>query len=220
MTTARARGFVFLLILTVTLGLGARQIPRALSLYHLERGGSLLERALAVEGWAEAGEDPYLLLEPLTSEEARRLAGAAAAHFRAAAEAHGANAQAGRWLGRAAMLLDDPEEAVAAFSVFVHLRPEEPLGYWELGLAYERLARRTQGAIEAEFAPKLDKESELATIDVVPPMTIPFSTAAIETLDVPIDTPYCVQGEMPGSCIVALADWEMPDVPEGQWDGW
>jgi len=120
MTTARARGFVFLLILTVTLGLGARQIPRALSLYHLERGGSLLERALAVEGWAEAGEDPYLLLEPLTSEEARRLAGAAAAHFRAAAEAHGANAQAGRWLGRAAMLLDDPEEAVAAFSVFVH----------------------------------------------------------------------------------------------------
>ncbi len=197
----------------LVLALGFWLTPRGLSLYHQERGGRLLDEALAVEGHDGARESRPLLWEPLTTEEARSLAEQAAARFRAAVETDKANSQACRWLGRAALLLDDPEGAVEAFSAYARLRPKNPLGWWELGLAYERLARRVEGAVEAEFAPKLDEGSDLATIDAVPPMTVPLSTAAIETPGVAFDTPYCGQGEMPESCFVALAEWEMPDAP-------
>jgi tetratricopeptide (TPR) repeat protein len=38
--------------------------------------------------------------------------------------------------------------------------------------------------------------------------------ADVETPDVPIDTPYCEQGDAPASCFVAATDWSMPDAPQ------
>ncbi|MDQ7029096.1 MAG: hypothetical protein Q9O62_04635 [Ardenticatenia bacterium] len=73
------------------------------------------------------------------------LAEQAAARFRAAVETDKANSQAYRWLGRASLLLDDPEAAVLTFSAYARLRPKNPLGWWELGLAYERLG--TEGGV-------------------------------------------------------------------------
>ena len=185
-------------LLAIILAVGVWAAPHVVGLYHQERGGRLLERALVVEGRAGAEEDPYLLLEPLASEEARRLAEQAATCFRAAIEADPEDEQAYRWLGRAEMLLGDPEGAIGAFSTFVRQRPEEPLGYWELGLAYERLAREAERAVRIQFAPELDEEMNLAIIDAARALTLPLSTATIKTPDVPIDTLYCDQGRCRG----------------------
>ncbi len=61
-------------ILVLALALGLWLTPRSLSLYHQERGGRLLDRALAVEGQDGAGESRPLLWEPLTTEKGRVLA--------------------------------------------------------------------------------------------------------------------------------------------------
>ncbi|HEY76417.1 MAG TPA: tetratricopeptide repeat protein [Thermoflexia bacterium] len=203
------RWWIVGVVLAFVLAMGVWVTPHALGFYHQEQGGRLLERALAVEG--QGRDDPLLLLKPLENGDARRLAEQAAVHFRAAVRAGGANAQAYRWLGRTALLLGEPEEAVGAFSEFVRQRPDNPLGYWELGLAYERLAREAEKAVRVEFAPELDEGMDLAIINAARALTLPLSTATIETPDVPIDTSYCDQGEMPGSCFVALTEWEMLD---------
>jgi len=206
--------------LAIILAMGVWAAPHVVGLYHQERGGRLLERALAVEGRAGAEEDPYLLLEPLASEEARRLAEQAAICFWAAIEADSGDEQTYRWLGRAEMLLGDPEGAIGAFSTFVRQRPEEPLGYWELGLAYERLAPRAEGTVRVVLGPELDEGANLAIMHDTQALTLPLSTAAIETPDAPIDTPYCERGEMPASCFVGQTAWEMPDAPEEVPAGW
>ncbi len=205
------------LALGIFVGIGL--LPRGLSLYYQEQGGQLLEQALAVEGRLRVRKDPYLLLEPLSSEGGQRLAAQAAVHFQAAVRVDETNTQAYRWLGRTAMLIGDPEEAVSDFSTVVRRRPNNPLGYWELGLAYERLTHKVNEATRVEFA-ELDDKDISTIINTTQARPLFLSEAVIRTPEVSIDTPYCAQGEMPGSCFVALTEWEMPDAPGGQSNGW
>ena len=46
-----------------------------------------------------------------------------------------------RRLGQAFLLPDEPGEAAEALSAYVGMRVENPLGWWEPGLAYGRLAQ-------------------------------------------------------------------------------
>jgi hypothetical protein len=187
--------------------------PSALSLYRQERGGQLLDQALAAEGYDTAQESWPLLWEPLTRDEAHALTERAAARFRAAVAADPDHAQAHRWLGRTSLLLDEPRKAAEAFSAYVRQRPDNPLGYWELGLAYERLARELERSVYWQFDAGLDTSygSSIVASDMV---TTSLPMADVETPDVPIDTPYCEQGDAPASCFVAATDWSMPDAPQ------
>lgn len=204
------------LVLAVVLWLA----PRGLSLYHQERGARLLVQALAVEGRTQAEADPYLLSEPVMDGEARRLAERAADRFRAAVEADPRNGQAYRWLGRAALLLDRPEEAIVAFSAATRLHPANPLAWWELGLAYERLAQGLEGAVHLALASDSDCTAGPVPIAARDVTILTLQVADIETPHVPINTPYCELGEEPESCFVAQAEWEMPDAPDRQPEGW
>lgn len=110
---ASCRCVFLLLALTAVLGAGAWLAPRALSLYHQERGGHLLAQTLVTEGREMTSTAWPLLSGPLTDAEARTLAEQAVVRFRTALAAAPSNAQAQRWLGRASLLLDEPGEAAA-----------------------------------------------------------------------------------------------------------
>lgn len=199
------------LALVSALGLWVRS--RGLSLYHQERGVHLLAQALMTEG-REVGGNAWLLLpEPLTDAEARALAEQAAARFRAAFADDPASAQAHHWLGWTLLLLDKPGEAAEVFSVYVRLRPDNPMGWWELGVAYEWMAQRLKEAVYWVLFAEDDHSTAVATIEARRVATASLLQAEVETPGVPIDTPYCEQGEMPRSCFVAPMKWEMPDAP-------
>jgi tetratricopeptide (TPR) repeat protein len=186
--------------------------PRMVSLYQQERGGALLDRALALEGYDTAEASWPVAWGPLVEAEARALAEGAAERFGAAVAADPDHAQARRWAGRAALLLDEPLTAAEAFSAYVRQRPGNPLGYWELGLAYERMARRAEGAVHWAVEPGAPPSDSTFAADAV---AASVDAAAVETPDVTIGTPYCDQGEAPESCFVTTTTWWMPDAPRG-----
>jgi tetratricopeptide (TPR) repeat protein len=127
----------------VVVALAVTVLPgTVLSLYHQQCGERLLVRALLVEGRTTAGRNGLLFLEPLAATAPRALAESASTWFRAAHDVNPDNAQAYRWSGQTALLLDKPAEAVMAFSTYIEMRPDNPFGWWELGLAYERLAQQ------------------------------------------------------------------------------
>jgi hypothetical protein len=113
-------------------------------------------------------------------------------------------------MGRTALLLDEPLTAAEALSAYVGQRPENPLGYWELGLAYQRMARQTEGVVHWAVAPGVARSDAVFAADAV---TAPVEAAAVETPDVSIGTPYCDTGEAPRSCFVTGTTWWMPDAP-------
>lgn len=189
----------------LAVGLG----PRVVSLYEQERGGALLDEALRLEGYDTAEESWPLAWEALVDEGAVVLAEEAAARFGAAVAADPEHAQARRWVGRAALLLDEPLTAAEALSAYVRGRPENPLGYWELGLAYEGMAGRVEGAVHWAFEPRADLSDAAFAPGAV---GASLEEAAVETLDVWIGTPYCDE-EGPASCFVATTTWWMPDAP-------
>lgn len=202
------------LLLALVLWLG----PRLPALYHQEQGARLLARALMAEGHGGEG-GLWLEPEPLTRPEARSLATQALARFEAAVAADPGNFQAHRWMGRAALLLDRPEEAIAAFSAAARLRPANPLAWWDLGLAYERLAPAPVFPESGDMnAPALAPDSRPvipdntgakpalipATSVEAPPMGIPDSN--LTATDYPLSPTGYIQ-------------WCTPDAPDA-WPGW
>lgn len=187
--------------------------PFGLSLYHQERGGAMLDRALALEGYDIAEASWPLLWEPLTDRQARRQAIQATEHFSAAITADPDHAQPYRWQGRAALLLDDLMSAAQAFSEYARLKPDNPLGYWELGLAYERMARRLPNATYWHLDLEIDEPPDWTIISTVTEtLTSSLESAYLETPDVVIETPYCEDGEPPASCFVGRDLWARPVV--------
>lgn len=195
-------------LLLIIAGLGVA--PSVLSLVYLERGGRALDRALALEGRAR-GDDPWLAPTPLKEPTARAAAEEAISWFHRSIEADKDHAQAYRWLGRAALLLDAPDEAETAFAHYVRLRPDNPLGYWELGLAYERLVRRVVEATYWRLDLHVDKNEDWAIMPgSTEILTRSLTSAYIETPEVTIETPYCEDGDPPASCFVGGDVWSMP----------
>ncbi len=108
--------------------------PHILNLYHIEAGGRVLAAA-------EAGD-----------EAARARLTQALAHFAAALDWEPEDAQAYRLLGRAYLAADNPEAAIPPLTRFTELRPDHPLGYWELSLAHEAIWRRWAELIYNDLA--------------------------------------------------------------------
>jgi len=188
---------------------------RLVALYYQEQGARALARALLAEGRAGEG-GLWLEPEPLTRPDAQALAAQALERFQAAIAADPANFQAHRWLGRAALLLDRPGDAVAAFSAAVRLRPDNPLGWWELGLAYDHLAPPmpfSWGDRPEEEGPASAGElSQPALIDRTssPPRRIPAVGVEAPAVESSAGAPLPVWG---------YARWPLPDAPGG-WPGW
>jgi tetratricopeptide (TPR) repeat protein len=203
--------FVALGAVVLVAGLAVWLGPWAVSLYQQERGGALLDRALALEEYDTTKESWPLVWEPLMEEDARALVEDAAERFQAAAAADPGHAQARRWAGRAALLLDEPLAAAKAFSAYVRQRPENPLGYWELGLAYERLVRWTEGTVHWAVEPGVALSDSMFAADAV---VASLDEAEVQTPDVSIGTPYCDEGDAPESCFVTTTTWWMPDAPQ------
>lgn len=192
----------------IALAVGLRALqPKLLALYHQEQGVRLLARALSVEKDAlERDEGNWLIPETLARGEAQALAAQALEHFRAAAEADASNAHVHRWLGRTALLLGRPEDAIVAFSRAVHLRPKHPLAWWELGLAYESLAPvSTFPWVEQEAMPRSIKGAFL--VDNTQPKLVLIPATSVEA-------PLSV-----ASTPVKHDTWARPDAP-AVWSDW
>lgn len=131
--------------------------PHGPILYHQEMGIRLLAHALLKE---RGGERNFRLLffDPLLNVESQTLAGQAIYHFQFIIFTNPTNVQAYRWLGRNLMLLDKPDEAVKYYSSSIRLHPRDFFSYWEMGLAYEKLA---EGLIEEESLIKQDDKAAL-----------------------------------------------------------
>jgi len=111
-------------------------------LYHQTRGVWLVVQALQAETAHLNSNTGVWLPAPLTTPLARQWTAEAAAHFQAALRVSPGSRQAARWAGRSAALLDHPDEALKYCSQVVNRTPSDQLGWWELGLAYERWAGR------------------------------------------------------------------------------
>ena len=203
------------LVVVTFFALALRLPPQLVALYHQEQGARALARALLAEGRAEEG-GLWLEPEPLTHPDSQALAAQALGRFQAAVQTDPANFQAHRWLGRAALLLDRPGDAVAAFSAAVRLRPHNPLGWWDLGLAYERLAPPPAliwgSGPEEEPALSPDELSRPILIDQTssPPRRIPAVGMEVPAVESSAGAPLPVWG---------YARWPLPDAPGG-WPGW
>ncbi len=205
---------LFLLIL------GFRLAPRALALYHREQGGRLLIRALLVEDRQADRYEGLLFPEPLAEPRARSLVEVAHRRFLAATVADPTGARAHLWSGRAAWMLGNSEEAVEALSTYVRLQPNDPDGWWELGLIYGRLDQQVRQALYWALIPDPGDTAEIVLLGAANLVTATLSTADVETPETPVKTPYCGRGEVPRSCFVAPAMWEMSDASAAQPAGW
>ncbi len=204
------RVYIYFFIGLVFLVIGTVFGPSVLSIIYLERGGRALDQALVLEGRASA-EDPWLAPLPLETTDALEKAEEARVLLRRSTAVKEDHAQAYRWLGRTALLLDAPEEAERAFSHYLRLKPDNPLGYWELGLAYERLARRAADATYWRLDLGVDDVMDWTIMpEVTKTLTDSLASAYLETPDLMIETPYCEDGDPPASCFVAKNVWSMP----------
>lgn len=140
--------------------------PYGLSFLHTEAGGRILAAVEAGDASAQA-QLPQ-----------------AVNHFQQALRWQPDNAYAHRLLGRTYLALDNPQEAVPALTRFTELRPDHPLGHWELALAYEQLWR--QGA-------------DLHYYDLV----VELPLAQVKAPETPLATPFCKPGDPPQACYVA-----------------
>lgn len=96
-------------------------------------------QALRIEGRQEP-YDPWRDFTPLTDPAARRVAQQALTEAQHLATVDPNHVATQTQLGQVALLLNQPETAIAAYSAAVDRQPENSLRWFELGLAYERLA--------------------------------------------------------------------------------
>ncbi|MEA3309647.1 MAG: tetratricopeptide repeat protein, partial [Chloroflexota bacterium] len=177
-------GVCALLVLVAVVG------PSVLSLYYQEKGGRLLDQVLDAKGF---GESPNLWLVPPSIDEPALLAQVQAAqeYFEQAVVSNPKNAQAYRWRGRTALLQGQSVQAVEAFSAYVQLRPQNPLGYWELGLAYERMMEYRVETVYWMFAPAENRDTNYFELAWAPTERATLRAATLQTPAVTIETSYC-----------------------------
>jgi len=203
------------LVAVIFLDLALWLPPRLVTLYRQEQGVRFLLRALLAEGSRREG-DPWLNPKPLTRPDAQALVTQAMGRYQSAVQADPANFLAYLWLGRAALLLDQPSNAVAAFSAAVRLRPDNPLGWWELGLAYSRLVPSLtlglSGGLEEGYTFSPDELPQPILIDQTSTPLRHIRAVDVEATSVEssVDTSLPVWSH---------ARWAVADAPGG-WPGW
>ncbi|MEA3308229.1 MAG: hypothetical protein U9Q70_01775 [Chloroflexota bacterium] len=144
-----------------------------------------------LENTAVERENLWLLTPMLSDSTALTFLNEAQTYFQAAAQADPHNAQAQRWLGRVALLRGKPLQAVEHFSDVVQLRPDNPLGYWELGLAYERLMEYQVETVYWMFTSAKASATSSLKLTWTPTETATLRSATLRTPPVTIETPYC-----------------------------
>lgn len=103
---------------------------------------NLIDKALSAEGRA-LPYDPWLDLQPLTQPMAIEIAQQAFSEAQHLVSLDPTALSTQQQLGRIALLLDQPDRAITAFSVAVAQQPDSPLRWLELGLAYTHLDHTT-----------------------------------------------------------------------------
>lgn len=146
--------------------------PYILSLYHVEAGGRIVSAA-------EAGDQAAQARLPQAVD-----------HFQSALGWEADNAHAYRLLGRAHLAAGDPGAAIPPLTRFTLLRPDHPLGYWELALTHERIWR--------EWA-------DLIYYDLV----IESPLAQVEAPERPTGSPLCGADDPSEECYVAVGTREV-----------
>jgi hypothetical protein len=120
-----------ILLIAASVGLG----PRVWALYQQVRGGSYLAGVLQPLQKSNPGSFACQL-GPLTEPSSRSRLQQAIAHLEAARHSDPRLAQAALLLGRAYCLDGDLENAIAAYRAYIRMRPQNPLGHLEIGMAY------------------------------------------------------------------------------------
>jgi hypothetical protein len=133
--------------------------PRALAFYHQITGGKYLSQALASSG--STGTLTDYCYPPEVNESARTLAKKARGHLERSLDFYPNFSHTYLQLGRVNCFLQNPKNAVKSYAGFTQRRPENPLGYIELALAYEAYCR-------LEAVNQLD-ESEISKVSFLCP---------------------------------------------------
>lgn len=108
--------------------------PRVLSLYYEEKGGKLLAEALDNTG---GGISAFNCIQgPLDDNTVREKADEGILTLKMAVQYNQFLSHAYLLLGRAYCSLGQPEDAIEQYRKYISLRPNDPLGHMELGLAY------------------------------------------------------------------------------------
>lgn len=137
------RIFILITILAVLIILGIWITPRILALYYELKGGQLMDLALSSEDFV-IQEAIACSLIAVEDESAQTMATQAISHLQTALSYNPNLDQANLLLGRAYCLTGQPVKAVQAYLTYTRLRPENPLGHLELGLAYEAACRQKE----------------------------------------------------------------------------
>ena len=132
---------IWVIVVMLTIGIivfGWWLYPRAMGLYYQVRGGRLLGKAIQIA--PDIHPDNILCaVDPTKDETTRGLALEATDLLKTAIEYDPSLSQAYLQLGDAFCLLGDPGNAVEPYLSFVRMRPLNPLGHLELGIAYANL---------------------------------------------------------------------------------
>ncbi|WP_322487908.1 tetratricopeptide repeat protein [Chloroflexus sp.] len=119
--------------------IGGRQLDNVVRhSWRYQLSETLIHQALQAEG-RQLLYDPWRDLQPLTQPSAIKLAQQALEESSHLVAADPFSIQAQQQLGRIALLLDQTDTAIAAFSAATARQPDSPLRWLELGLAYARL---------------------------------------------------------------------------------
>ena len=130
--------------------------PRARHRLHLARGGQLYQSA-----WQAIDEQHALACEraPVTDEDLRAQLSAARQELEKGLAYDPQDAHAHLLIGRIQCLLGEPQQALEALQFYVQQRPENPMGYLELGFA--RLAACAQEATTAAQETRLCSDAQI-----------------------------------------------------------
>ncbi len=112
-----------------------------------------LAQALELEGRLASG-DLWHDLTPLTNPMAIAISQQALAEAERLVAGNPTNVIILQQWGRLAMLAGQPETAITAFSAATAYQPDSPLLWWQLGMAYERLAAPVE--LDATAEPALE----------------------------------------------------------------
>jgi len=135
----RERMILIGIVVIFTLIAGFWLYPFARAIYHQVRGNQYLDKVLEPIGGADS-VTTYCLSDPLddnTKQLAQRSRGQLERSLAFSPEIPHTQLQ----LGRINCLLGDLVAAIDSYITYTELRPENPLGYLELGFAYERECR-------------------------------------------------------------------------------
>ena len=160
-------------------------IPRAVSLYYQTRGGQIVDRVLS-KGELTQWDSIACASPPVTNASTREILKSAEGDLKQAIRFSPNDAHPQLLIGRAYCMLGEPEKAIDAYQKYINLRPANPLGYLELGFAYEAACRAELEAIQGASRGRTEQQ-RCEIPEYQEPMIAAWKAAGLTTQDF-IDT--------------------------------